>query len=171
VGRQGIIAPMTKYCYLVLLISAFSFNAAADHKPQADWSWHVLASGISESRISIYQRDQLLGIFNFSCDLTDADAEDSIDSNASLSLVIIDSNPEGLLVITCNVGAHSQQVNIIDLTKHPGHPVFSKTGSYVAGWEIQDGELWLSYDQPCETGISVECPDGFETIFEQYSGP
>jgi len=74
-------------------------------------------------------------------------------------------------VITCNVGAHSQQVNIIDLTKNPGHPIFSKTGSYVAGWEIQDGELWLSYDQPCETGLSVECPDGFEAIFEQYPGP
>jgi hypothetical protein len=162
---------MTNYRYLALLICAFSLNAAADHRPQADWSWHVLSSGISESRMSLYKRDLLFGIFNFSCDLTDAGAGDNTDSNASLDLVKIDSNPEGLLVITCNVGAHSQQLNIIDLAKKASQPVFSKTGSYIAGWEIQDGELWLSYDQPCESGISVECPDGFETIFEQYPGP
>jgi hypothetical protein len=121
--------------------------------------------------VSIYKRDRLLGIYNFSCDLTDAGEGDNGDSNARLNLVKLDSNPEGLLLITCNVGAHSQQINIIDLARKSNLPVFSETGSYMADWEIQDGELWLSYDQPCETGISVECPDGFETIFVQYPSP
>jgi hypothetical protein len=162
---------MTKYLYLALLISGFCPGVNADHKPEADWSWHVLSGGISESRMSIHRRDQLFGIFNFSCDLTDASEEDSNESNASLKLVQLDSRPDGLLLITCNVGAHSQQVNIIDLASTSNIPVFSKTGSYIADWEIQDGELWIRYDQPCATGISVECPDGFETIFVQYPSP
>ena len=162
---------MTKYRYLAILISVFCISVNADHKPEADWSWHVLSGGISESRMSIYRRDQLFGIFNFSCDLTDAGDGDSSESNASLNLVQLDSMPDGLLLITCNVGAHSQQVNIIDLASTSNLPAFSKTGSYIADWEIQDGELWIRYDQPCATGVSVECPDGFETIFVQYPSP
>jgi hypothetical protein len=162
---------MTRYPYLALLISIFCPCVIADHKPDADWSWHVLSGGISESRMSIYRRDQPFGIFNFSCDLTDAGEGDSSESNASVNLVQLESRPDGLLVITCNVGAHSQQVNIIDLSSTSNLPAFSKTGSYIADWEIQDGELWIRYDQPCETGVSVECPDGFETIFLQYPSP
>ena len=134
----------------------------------AELSCHVLSGGVSESRILIYRRDQLSGIFNFSCDLTDTSEGNSNESNVSLNLVQLDSRPDGLLVITCNVGAHSQQVNIIDLASTSNLPAFSKTGSYIADWEMQDGELWIRYDQPCATGISVECPDGFETIFVQY---
>jgi hypothetical protein len=130
-----------------------------------------LSGGISESRMSIYRRDLPFGIFNFSCDLTDAGEEKTNESNASINLVQLDSRPDGLLVVTCNVGAHSQQVNIIDLSSTSNLPAFSKTGSYIADWEIQDGELWIRYDQPCETGVSVECPDGFETIFVQYPSP
>lgn len=162
---------MMKLRYLVLLSTAFGCNAFADHKSGADWSWHVLSGGIGESRVAIYERDQLLGIFNFSCDLTDADDGSSNDSNASLKLVQIDARPKGLLLISCNVGAHSQQVNIIDLASTSNLPDFSITGSYVADWEIQDGELWIRYDQPCATGVSVECPDGFETLYRQYPNP
>ena len=160
-----------KYRYLALLISVFCAGANADHKPDADWSWHVLSGGISESRVWIYRRDKPFAIFNFSCDLTDAVEGENSEGNASLNLVRPDARPDGLLVITCNAGAHSQQVNIIDLSSTSKLPAFSKTGSYIADWEIQDGELWIRYDQPCETGVSVECPDGFETVFEQFPSP
>jgi hypothetical protein len=160
-----------KYGKLALLIAACWVNANADHKVDAPWSWHIVSAGLDESRISVHRHDQLLGIFNLSCDLTDLNEGPRIVNNASLNLVQIDSHPDGLLLITCNLGAHSQQVAIIDLAGKSNQPVFSKTGSYYADWEIQDGELWLRYDQPCGAGISVECPDGFETIFVQFPDP
>jgi hypothetical protein len=72
------------------------------------------------------------------------------------------------MLVSCNVGAHSRQIEIIDLTRQSKEPVFSATGSYAASWEIQDGELWIGYDEPCDTGPTVECPDGYETRFVQY---
>ena len=78
------------------------------------------------------------------------------------------SNPEGLLVVTCNVGAHSQHIAIVDPASKSHRTVFERSGSYFVKWEIEDGELWISYDQACDGGPSVDCPDGFETIFEQY---
>lgn len=140
--------------------------AVADHSNHADWSWHVLSSGISESRVSIYRLDQPIGIFNFSCDLTDADNETY--NGTGMKLVRLDSHPEGLLLVTCNAGAHSQQVAIIDLASKSNQPVLTRTGSYFASWELQQGELWISYDQPCAAGIGAECPNGFETIFDRY---
>ena len=124
--------------------------------------------GSDESRLSIYQRDKLLGIYDLSCDLTDVGEGSYSDNGASLDLVRPESNPEGLLVVGCNVGAHSRQITIIDLTRQSKEPVFSATGSYTASWEIQDGELWIGYDEPCDTGPTVECPDGYETRFVQY---
>ncbi len=162
---------ITKYSKLALLIAAGCVNANADHKADAPWSWHIVSAGLDESRISVHRRDRLLGIFNLSCDLTDVSEGPRIENNASLNLVQIDSHPEGLLLITCNLGAHSQQVAIIDLASKSNQPAFSKTGSYFADWELQDGELWIRYDQPCAEGVSVECPDGFETIFVQYPDP
>ncbi len=160
-----------KHRGLAFLIAACCVSVSADHKADAPWSWHVLSSGLDESRLSVYRRDQLLGIFNLSCDLTDAAEGPAVENGASLELVRIDSHPEGLLLITCNVGAHSQQVAIIDLAAKSNQPVFSTTGSYIAKWEVQDGELWIGYDRPCAEGIGVECPDGFETIFVQYPDP
>ena len=145
-----------------------AFNANGDHKADADWSWHILSSGISESRMSLYRRDRLIGIYNFSCDLTDASEGDRVEKNASLNLVRLDTHPDGLLLITCQAGAHAQQVAIIDLASKSNQPVFAKTGSFIADWELQDGELWIRYDRPCDTGPTVECPDGFETIFTRF---
>jgi hypothetical protein len=155
---RNLLLPLLVWCSL----------AGADHKPEADWSWHVVSAGADESRLSIYRRDQLLGIYDLTCDLTNVGEGSRSDNGASLDLVRPESNPEGLLLVSCNVGAHSRQVTIIDLTRKSKKPVFSATGSYAAGWELQDGELWISYDEPCDTGPSVECPDGYETRFVQY---
>jgi len=160
-----------KYSKLTLLIAACCVSVNADHKADAPWSWHIVSAGLDESRISVHRRDQLFGIFNLSCDLTDLKEGPRIENNASLNLVQTDSHPEGLLLITCNVGAHSQQVAIIDLNSKSNEPVFTETGSYFADWELQDGELWIRYDQPCPEGVSVDCPDGFETIYVQYPEP
>ena len=154
----------------ILLISllAWCAVAAADHRPEADWSWHVAAAGGDESRLSVYRREELFGIFDIACDLTDAVEGEAVDGNASISLLRPDAHPEGLLVIVCNVGAHSQMLTVVDLAQRSTHPAFSATGSYSAGWELQDGELWIGYDEPCDTGPTVDCPDGYKTIFVQY---
>lgn len=157
-----------KHCGLAFLIAACCASVSADHKVDAPWSWHVLSSGLEESRLSVYRRDQLLGIFNLSCDLTDAREGPGIKNGAGLNLVRLDSHPEGLLLITCNVGAHAQQIAIIDLAVKTNQPVFSETGSFFADWDVREGELWIRYDRPCEGGVSIECPDGFETIYVQY---
>lgn len=159
---------INKYSWIALLFTACCVNVGAGHKDDAPWSWHIRSAGSDESRIAIYRGNQPLGIFDLSCDLTDVREGPQVENGASLKRVEIDSHPDGLLLITCNVGAHSQMISIIDLASKANDPVFSITGSYFAKWELQRGELWISYDRPCESGLSVECPDGFETIFVQY---
>ena len=156
---------------LALFSLIFNAGVIADHKPDADWSWHVISAGLDESRLSIYRRDQLFGIYDVSCDLTDAREGTAIDGSASIDLVKPKANPRGLLIVGCNVGAHSQQIEIIDLADRAKEPVFSITGSYAASWELQGGELWIGYDEPCEGGLSVDCPDGYVTNFVQYTQP
>jgi len=113
----------------------------------------------------------LHGIYDVDCDLSDAREGERSDDYASINLVKADSSPAGLLVISCNVGAHSQQIVVIDLAASARHAVFSATGSYTATWNLQDGELWIGYDEPCDTGPTLECPDGYKTIFVSYPGP
>lgn len=161
---------MTRFISLLLLTLAFGGGAMADHKTGATWSWHVLSGGLDESRVAIYRKQDLVGIYNFSCDLTTAVDSDVPAADASLQLVKPASNPEGLLVVTCNVGAHSQHIAIVDPTSKSNRAVFERTGSYFANWEIEEGELWISYDQPCAGGLGVDCPDGFETVFVRNPG-
>lgn len=160
-----------KIVNLVILLLAGCAVAYAGHRPEAEWSWHVLSTGADESRLSVFRREQLIGIYNIACDLTDAAEAAAIDGNASVDLLKPDTHPKGLLVIQCNVGAHSQQITIFDPGLKTRQPVFSVTGSYVARWELQDGELWIGYDEPCDLGPSVDCPDGFATVFVQYPDP
>ena len=162
---------INRHSLIALLFGACCVNVGAGHKDNAPWSWHIRSAGSDESRIAIYRGDKPLGNFDISCDLTDVREGPQVENGASLNRVQIDSHPDGLLLITCNVGAHSQMISIIDLASKANEPVFSVTGSFFAKWELQDGALWISYDRPCEAGLSVECPDGFETIFLQYSEP
>lgn len=164
---------MNRSCKLALVLLAFCGNALADHDSAAPtpWSWHVVSGGLDESRVAIYRQAELVGIYNFSCDLTAVGSGELGENDASMTLVQPASHPQGLLVITCNLGAHSQHIAIVDPAKKTNQAVFAKSGSYFVKWEIEDGELWISYDHPCATGPSVECPDGFETLFVQYPEP
>ncbi len=159
---------MMRILLFALVATSLLSKAAADHDSGADWAWHVVSAGLDESRVALYRRAELIGIFNFSCDLTGAADGAADDNGASMELAQPDTHPQGLLVLKCNVGAHSQHLAIIDPTRKSGQVVFTETGSYFATWEIQDGELWISYDRPCETGPSVDCPDGYETLFVRY---
>ena len=159
---------MIRLPVLFFLFFAFCAGVNADHDSGAPLSWHVVSAGLDESRVALYREKTLVGIFDFACDLTAAAETEPGDNGASLQLAYPASNPLGLLVVTCNVGAHSQHIAIVDPVKKSHGEVFTRTGSYFAGWEIQDGELWISHDRACDTGPTVECPDGFETVFEAY---
>lgn len=154
---------------MLLLVSAI---ALADHESGAELAWHAVAGGLDQSRVAIYRGQRLLGIYDFDCDLTGIGAVDTEFEGAAIELLRPRSHPEGLLVISCNVGAHSQHLAIVDPGDKAARPAFAVTGSYFAGWEIEDGELWISYDRACDSGPTVECPDGFETLFESFpAGP
>ena len=59
----------------VLLLSlVLTSGAMANHDSGASLSWHVLSGGLDESRVAIYRKQDLVGIYNFSCDLTAADS-------------------------------------------------------------------------------------------------
>ncbi len=152
---------------LLILLMALAGSLAADHDSDSKLSWHLLSAGLDESRLSVHRQEALVGIFNLPCDLTgigSAQSEDGID----IAVVDIPARPQGLLVIRCNVGAHAQMLSIIDPSNKSTAPAWQRSGSFFARWEIEDDELWLEYDRACETGVSIECPDGFETRFESY---
>ncbi len=161
---------ITRSAWLFAL-AGFAGVAGADHTAGADWSWHALSGGIEQSRIAIYNREQMLGIYNLDCDLTIPPENDPREGGATLELVRPDSHPQGLLVLTCDLGAHSQLLSIIDPQVKSKRPIYSRSGSYFVAWELQDGELWISYDRPCVGGESAQCPDGFETLFEPLPKP
>ncbi len=150
---------------LLMLMLAGSLSAA--HDAGSDLSWHLLSAGLDESRVSVYRQDTLIGIFNLPCDLTGADAAQT-DNGVEIAVVRISARPQGLLVIRCNVGAHAQMLSIIDPSNKSTTPTYQVSGSYFARWEVENDELWIEYDRACDTGVSVECPDGFETRFEAY---
>ncbi|MDJ0777978.1 MAG: hypothetical protein QNJ85_08955 [Gammaproteobacteria bacterium] len=155
---------------LLLLLPLMTTAVSADHDHDADLSWHLLSAGLDESRVSVYTRGILVGIFNLPCDLTGVDAAQA-DNGVDVAVVRVAARPRGLLVIRCNVGAHAQMLTIIDPVLKSAAPAYQRSGSYFARWEIQDDELWIEYDRACAAGISVECPDGFETLFEPYPLP
>ncbi len=153
------------------LIALVAVAAGAEHADKDGLSWHALASGIGESRIAIHDGERMIGIYDLDCDLTIPPEQDPREGGASLEMTHPDSHPLGLLLITCDIGAHSQLLSIIDPRVKSKRPVYSREGSYFVTWELQDGELWISYDRPCAGGESSVCPDGFETLFEPFPGP
>lgn len=153
---------------LCLLFLVSTSLVRAEYDPAAALSWQLESSGIFESRLAVYQFEQVLGIYSIDCDLTDANAGAGDMDYAKINVAGFEARPAGVLIVICSVGAHSQQLSIIDPQHEPGEVAYSVTGSYTASWELQDGELWLGFDEPCDTGPTVECPDGFANTFVQY---
>ena len=163
-------ASATSRLAVPFVLGLFAAGSLADHSA-GGLAWHALSSGIGESRIAIYDGRQMIGIYDLDCDLTIPPEEDPREGGATLEMAYPDSHPHGLLLITCDLGAHSQLLSIIDPRVRSRRPVYSRGGSYFVSWELQDGELWISYDRPCAGGESSACPSGFETLFEPLPGP
>lgn len=120
--------------------------------------WNLISSEFGSSKIEVNRSGQLIAEYELNCDVSesiDPDPEQLDGEMNKVGLVVTPSQPKGLLVTSCRVGAHSKRLSVYDLESKDSEPVWEKTGSYFAAWSINEAyELVLSYDRPC---IKTSC--------------
>jgi len=150
--------------YLAAFLMFIAITVNAEHA-QLTWTWQLDRAMLNDSVVSISIDGQAISHYEFSCDLSDALLETEEDeSSATIDSVVTDSNPEGLLVVTCMFGAHSEQISIIDPFQNKRHAEFSKVGSYFVDWHLNDDQLWIKYDESCEKKDNDVCDVPFLTV-------
>jgi len=127
-----------------------------------NWQWKLSKGQLYDSEISVYQNGSRIANYQIDCDLSEYQNKEEF--TPSIDKVITTKKPTGLLIVTCVVGAHSVRINIYDPLSNIKESIFSKTGSYVAYWEMESGALWITYDQVCVTSKSKQCDARFEQI-------
>jgi len=149
----------------VLSICLALIVAPVSAQQHLNWTWQLDRSAFNDSLISILIDEKSTSSYEFSCDLSGALLETSDEeSSATINTVVTELNPEGLLVVTCRVGAHSEQIVIIDPFQNKQDVEFIKVGSYFVDWSLNDGQLWLKYDEPCQEIESKVCDIPFSTV-------
>ncbi|MEH6502825.1 MAG: hypothetical protein V7682_02865 [Cycloclasticus sp.] len=134
-------------------------------KERVTWKWQLEHAALYDSVLSITQDKKQLSTHEVACDLSSAMSNDRYDeSAATIDIVVTKLKPDGILVVTCTVGAHSEQVLIIDPSQDEKHYEFIKVGSYFVDWYVNDGQLWIRYDEPCKIKQNNECDVSFSTI-------
>jgi len=164
---------ISKFLIPILLFSYLSLTHASATAAEAkteEWSWKLDSADLMESKISILVGKKLLASYFVGCDLSDAlsrEIQEEEENPGKVDKIVSPAFPDGILLVTCIVGAHSQNISIFDPKVNSKEAVFSKTGSYYAGWEIKNGQLVIFYDRPCDAKqknceyyqkISVEWP-------------
>lgn len=135
----------TVFCIAFITTSVLSAN------DKIDWSWTLERAAIYDSLISIQNKDNLVTQHAFDCNLIDAVSVTSVEEPAaSIDIIVTSLHPKGLLVVTCNFGAHSERIIIIDPNIRTQQIVFRKTGSYFVDWKLDNGQLHISYDKPAK---------------------
>jgi len=147
---------VNKFLISVLLLSYLNLIhvgvVAAEAKTES-WSWKLDSADLMESKISILSGKKVLASYFVGCDLSDAlskEISEEEENPGKVDKIVSASFPSGILLVTCTVGAHSQSISIFDPKVNSKEAVFSKTGSYYAGWELKDGQLVIFYDRPCD---------------------
>lgn len=130
--------------------------------------WQLDSSDFGESRISIHQNENVLANYHIDCDLSDTFEEIDDPEQPTVDIVMPSSHPHGLLVVVCNVGAHSRQISVFDPFTNTNEDVFTKTGSYIAGWDIVNGSLKISYDRECTEDENKVCDERFEQVSMEW---
>jgi len=131
-----------------------------------DWAWQLEHSDLYDSLISINRADGSHTTHEFSCDLGDALGKVSDEPAATVDRVITHSKPNGIFIVSCFVGAHSEQLVIIDPLSEKQAPAFKIVGSYFVDWSIDAGQVLIRYDVPCESDNVCETP--FITVEQQW---
>jgi hypothetical protein len=132
-------------------------------------SWTLVSADLYLSQIRVFRDNKKLSDYLFDCDLIVDDIEnDDADRANSIDLIVTDDYPAGLLIGQCNVGAHSRKLTVYDLSlasmEKIQRPLWEATGSFSAGFEYKDGEIYLFYDKRCEM---VGCGNNFLTVKEK----
>jgi hypothetical protein len=163
---------MIRMCLFLLVGLLLGCNKAtpeqiADSSIQA-LVWQLDSSDFGESKISIHQNEKVLANYSVDCDLsaTFDDIEDP--ENPTVDIVNPTSHPQGLLIVVCNVGAHAKLISVFEPFAKTDEAVFSKTGSYVAGWDLINGKLNISYDRECEENETKLCEQRFEQVSMEW---
>jgi hypothetical protein len=115
--------------------------------------WSLISSEFDSSKIEVNRNGITIAEYEIDCDVSesiDPDLEQLDGEMNKVGLVVTPSQPKGLLITSCRVGAHSKRLSVYDLESKAKEPVWEKTGSYFAEWSINANyELVLSYDRPC----------------------
>jgi hypothetical protein len=149
--------------YLSLLLTLFSSTALA-----VDWAWQLESATIFESVIAIQQAEGNISRYKFQCDLTDA-LNEKTELSSTIETATPASHPDGVLIVTCYKGAHTEMITIVDPMEDKA--VYKKLGSYFVDWRLEDGEIIIEYDRPCEGAKDKACTDpdnGFVTISQPW---
>jgi len=115
----------------------------------------------------VHRGDAIVAEYELRCDLSESlalEPDELAGEMNKVGLVVTPSNPNGLLLTSCRVGAHSKALAIYDLDDNGREPVWVKTGSYFAEWSVNESnELLLSYDKPCN-GRRCAAPFSRESV-------
>lgn len=149
-----------------------SFQLLADPinpiAPQ-QWRWQIDTAGYAESKVSIYIGEERIISYLIECNLENNQSDGS-DEQSQIAKVVSNNNNYGLLLITCTVGAHSKLVQIYNPINESSEPVFSKVGSYQAGWKVEEHQLFVFYDEPCSENKhnnDVTC-DQYQQVLKKW---
>ena len=154
-----------KYFLFIATIVALIITVAMITTEKVNWTWTLEQAAMYNSVLSITNENNVVSKFELACNLTDAINKTKEDeTSATISVVLTKTHPKGLLVISCNVGAHSEQIIIINPNQNSDKIVFKKTGSYYVDWKITDQQLVITYDKPCTPYPSKVCENRFTAV-------
>lgn len=148
------------FAALFSLVVASQINA--EQLPNHSWQWNLLKAKFFDSEIAIIKDQKKIAQYHFDCDLSEYKNKE--ESTPSIDQVITGKYSQSLLIVTCPVGAHSVQLSIFDPDKNTKDAVYSKTGSYLAYWEMEAEQLWIIYDERCESSKTKLCEVPFEQV-------
>ncbi len=156
------------------LLTIMLLSACASAPPQAPerWRWIVAETGFAASTVEVLRSGALLTTIDVACDLSDAKARRSDTeehTSSRVEAIYGTPYPNGLLIISCPTGAHSERIDVYDPAGRGATPVYSRVGSYFVDWRIDHGVLLVSYDLPCdaEDRATASCGMAFHAVEEQ----
>lgn len=135
--------------YVGAFFACFSTSALA-----IDWAWQLENATVFESVIAIQHADGSIGRHQFQCDLTDA-LNEKTEMSSTIEPVVPHSHPDGVLIVTCYRGEHAEMIAIIDPLEN--EVVYKKMGSYFVDWRLENGNIIIDYDTPCEVTKDNTC--------------
>lgn len=169
---------LNRYKVIIIYLFCFSLSFSTSLSAQEEglknsWEWQLESSSFYESKIAIRSKGKIIASYEFGCDLNQNQSAllDEDESSATIEKLQLQSGSTSLLIITCNIGAHSQQLSIVEPNTNPHTPIFEKTGSYFVRWKKSEDTIIITYDKPCKETNNKVCEVPFEAIKTSWTLP